>query len=87
MVVTRGSKNRDLALQLMDFWLSTKVQADLANALVDSPANKDVEVSPEVAENITYGAETAANVKLIPSAVELANREIWLSEWNAKVQQ
>ena len=87
MVVTRGSKNRDLALQLMDFWLSTKVQTDLANALVDSPANKDVEVSPEVAENITYGAETAASVKLIPSAVELANRENWLSEWNAKVQQ
>jgi putative spermidine/putrescine transport system substrate-binding protein len=87
MVVTRGSKNRDLALQLMDFWLSTKVQTDLANALVDSPANKDVEVSPEVAENITYGAETAANIKLIPSAVELANRENWLSEWNAKVQQ
>ena len=87
MVVTKGSKNHDLALQLMDFWLSTKVQTDLADALVDSPANKDVKVSPEVAANITYGADTAESVKLIPSAVELANRDKWLNEWNAKVEQ
>jgi putative spermidine/putrescine transport system substrate-binding protein len=87
MVVTKGSKNRDLALQLMDFWLSTKVQTDLADALVDSPANKDVKVSPEVAANITYGADAAESVKLIPSAVELANRDKWLNEWNAKVEQ
>ena len=87
MVVIKGSKNRDLALRLMDFWLSTKVQTDLANGLVDSPANKDVEVSPEVAANITYGADMAGSVKLIPAAVELANRDKWLSEWNAKVEQ
>ena len=38
-------QQRDLALKFMDFWLSTKIQTELANALVDSPANKEVKVS------------------------------------------
>ncbi len=87
MIMTKGSKNHDLALQLMDYWLSTEVQTKLANALVDSPANKEVKVSEEVANNITYGEDTAKNLKLIPSAVALDNREAWLSEWNAQVGQ
>jgi len=85
MVVTKGSKNRDLALKFMDFWLSTEIQTKLAEALVDSPANAEVKVSEEVANNITYGEDTAKNLKLIPSAVALDNRDAWLAEWNAKV--
>ncbi|MGE6782863.1 ABC transporter substrate-binding protein [Ensifer adhaerens] len=87
MVLTKGGKNQDLALEFMDFWLSTEIQTALAEKLVDSPANKDVKVSPEIAENLTYGEETVKNLKLIPSAVALDNREAWLSEWNAQVGQ
>ncbi|TPW32957.1 ABC transporter substrate-binding protein [Pararhizobium mangrovi] len=87
MVVSKGTKNEDLALEFMDFWLSTKVQKDLADALVDSPANKEVKVSDDVAANITYGAETAKNLKLIPAKVDLENRDRWLKEWNADVAQ
>jgi putative spermidine/putrescine transport system substrate-binding protein len=87
LVLAKGAKNPDLALQFMDFWLSTDVQKGLAEKLVDSPTNKDVKVSDEVANNITYGEETANSLKLIPSAVALDNRDAWLSEWNAKVGQ
>ncbi|TCL69864.1 ABC transporter substrate-binding protein [Rhizobium sp. BK251] len=87
MVLTKGSKNQDLALQFMDFWLSTEVQTKLAEKLVDSPANKDVKLSPEIAENLTYGEETAKSLKLIPSATALDNRDVWLKEWNASVGQ
>ena len=87
LVVPKGGKNEDLALQFMDFWLSTDVQKALAEKLVDSPTNKDVKVSEEVANNITYGEETAKSLQLIPSAVSLDNRDKWLSEWNAKVGQ
>lgn len=55
--------------------------------LVDSPTNKEVKVSDEVANNITYGDQTAKSLQLIPSAVTLDNRDKWLSEWNAKVGQ
>ncbi|EJL49487.1 spermidine/putrescine-binding periplasmic protein [Rhizobium sp. CF122] len=87
MVVTRGSKNRDLALQFMDFWLSTEIQTKLAEKLVDSPANKEVKLSEAAANNLTYGEETAKSLKLIPSAAALDNRATWLKEWNEKVGQ
>lgn len=87
MVVTKNSKNRDLALEFMDFWLSTEVQTKLAEKLIDSPANAEVKVSDEVANNITFGADTAKSLKLIPSDVALDYRDKWLSEWNSKVGQ
>lgn len=87
MILTKGSKNKDLALQFMDFWLSTEVQTKLAEKMIDSPANKLVKVPDTVANNITYGEDTAKSLKLIPSATALDNRDAWLSEWNAKVGQ
>ncbi len=87
MVVSKNSKNRELALQFMDFWLSTEVQTKLAEKLIDSPANAEVKVSDEVANNITFGADTAKALKLIPSDVALDYRDKWLSEWNSKVGQ
>ncbi len=87
MVLTKGSENQDLALQFMDYWLSTEVQTKLAEALVDSPANSEVKVSDEVANNLTYGADTAASLKLIPSDTMLDQRDTWLEEWNQAVGQ
>ncbi|MBP1849135.1 ABC transporter substrate-binding protein [Rhizobium halophytocola] len=87
MVLTKNSKNQDLALQFMDFWLSTDVQTKLADKLVDSPANAEVKVSDEVANNITYGEDTAKSLTLIPSDVALDKRDGWLTEWNSKVGQ
>ncbi|WJR65411.1 ABC transporter substrate-binding protein [Neorhizobium sp. CSC1952] len=87
MIVTKGSKNQDLALQFMDFWLSTEVQTKLAEKLVDSPANKEVKLSDEIANNLTYGEETAKSLKLIPSAVSLDNRAGWVKSWNETVGQ
>ncbi|WP_413710169.1 ABC transporter substrate-binding protein [Rhizobium sp. Rhizsp82] len=87
MILTKGSKNQDLALQFMDFWLSTDIQTKLAEKLVDSPANKEVKLSEAAANNLTYGEETAKSLKLIPSAVALDNRDTWLKAWNNTVGQ
>lgn len=87
MVLTKGSKNQDLAMQFMDFWLSTEIQTKLAEKLVDSPANSEVKLSEAAANNLTYGEATAKSLKLIPSAVALDNRTGWLKTWNEKVGQ
>ena len=87
LVLAKGAKNPDLAHQFMDFWLSTDIQKALAEKLIDSPTNKEVVVSEEIANNITYGEEIAKSLQLIPSDVALDNRDKWLSEWNAKVGQ
>ncbi|MBB4236838.1 ABC transporter substrate-binding protein [Rhizobium esperanzae] len=87
LVLAKGSKNQDLALQFMDFWLSTDIQTKLAEKLIDSPANSEVKLSEAAANNLTYGEATARSLKLIPSAVALDNRAGWLKTWNEKVGQ
>ncbi|MGA1802937.1 polyamine ABC transporter substrate-binding protein [Rhizobium sp. HT1-10] len=87
MVLTKGSQNQDLAQEFMNFWISTDVQTALAQKLVDSPANKDVKVAPDIANNLTYGEATARSLKLIPSAAILDQRDGWVKEWNEAVGQ
>lgn len=87
MVMTANNGNEELALQFMDFWLSTEIQTALANALIDSPANAEVEVSDEIAANLTYGAETVSQLHLLDPATILDNRESWLGQWNTEVLQ
>lgn len=85
MVLIKGSKNRELAMRLVDYWLSTEVQTKLAMGLIDSPANKEVQLPPEIAQDLTYGAETTQNLHFIPPADLLANRAAWLDGWNKRV--
>ncbi|MDV7143464.1 ABC transporter substrate-binding protein [Tropicimonas sp. TH_r6] len=85
MVMTANNGNEELATQFMDFWLSTEIQSALANGLVDSPANAEVELSDEIAANLTYGAETVGQLDLIDPATILDKRESWLEQWNTKV--
>lgn len=87
MVLTAGTGNEDLALQFMDFWLSTEIQTQLAERLIDSPANAEVVVSDEIAENLTYGADTVSQLHLIPAEAFLARRDGWLDTWNSRVVQ
>jgi putative spermidine/putrescine transport system substrate-binding protein len=87
MVMTRDNGNEALALEFMDFWLSTEIQTKLAEALIDSPANAEVVVSDEIADNLTYGAETVEQLHLVPPEVILDRREQWLERWNSTVVQ
>jgi len=85
MIMTKGNGNEDLAYQLMDYWLSTEVQTRIAEALIDSPANMEVKVSPEVAENLTYGAELINSLNILDPAEIIDKREAWVEQWNAEV--
>ncbi|WP_202814409.1 ABC transporter substrate-binding protein [Falsirhodobacter sp. alg1] len=82
MVMTANNGNEELATKFMDFWLSTPVQTALAEALVDSPANSEVTVSDEIADNLTYGAETVNSLHLLPPEAMIANRDAWIEKWN-----
>lgn len=87
MILTEGAKNEELAYEFMDFWLSTEIQTQLAEALVDSPANSEVVVSDEIAANLTYGADTVESLNLLAPDVILDNRDAWLDSWNDSVTQ
>lgn len=85
MIMTKGNGNEDLAYQLMDYWLSTEVQTRIAEALIDSPANTEVVVSEEVAENLTYGADLINSLNILDPAAIIAQREDWVEQWNTEV--
>ena len=85
LVIAKNAKNKDLAYAFIDEWLSTEAQTRLAMDLVDSPANKEVKLPPEVAEILTYGKETVAGLNLIPPTQMLLRRKSWVDRWNAKI--
>jgi putative spermidine/putrescine transport system substrate-binding protein len=85
MILVKGSKNRELAMKLMDYWLSAEAQTRLGQDLVDSPANRKVKLSDEAAQNLTYGQDVTSNLHFIAPAEILANRAAWLEGWNARV--
>ncbi|MEM5475706.1 extracellular solute-binding protein [Pacificibacter sp. AS14] len=85
MIMTKGNGNEDLAYQFMDFWLSTEVQTRIAEALIDSPANADVVVSDEIADNLTYGADLINSLNILSPAEIIDNREAWVDQWNTEV--
>ncbi len=81
------AENAELALQFMDYWLSPEIQSALAEALIDSPVNSTVEVSPEAAEGLTVGAELIESLHFMAPSIILDNRDQWLNEWNDIVIQ
>ncbi|MCA0996736.1 ABC transporter substrate-binding protein [Alloyangia pacifica] len=87
MIMTKDNGNEDLAYQFMDYWLSTEVQTKIGEMLIDSPANKEVELSEEAASNLTYGADVIDALNILPAAEVLDNREGWVEQWNTEVIQ
>ncbi len=87
MLMTANNGNEELAYKLMDYWLSAEVQTRIANALIDSPANMDVVVSDEVADNLTYGADLINSLNIMDPAAIIANRDAWVEQWNTEVIQ
>ena len=85
MTLVKGSKNNDLAYQLMDFWLSKDVQTNLANDLADSPANKTVLISAEKGNLLTYGVRQIRSLKFLSPAQQLKQRTDWVDFWNKNI--
>lgn len=85
MVMTAGNGNEDLAYQFMDYWLSVEVQTKIGEMLVDSPANREVVLSDEAAENLTYGADVIDALNILGAAEILDQREDWVNQWNNEV--
>jgi len=85
LAIVKGTKQVDLAHRFVDYWLSQEVQTKLAEALVDSPANRKVTVSDKIAEGLTYGAEAAESIRFIAPKTQVEHRDQWVAQWNEKV--
>ncbi len=85
MSIVKGSKNADLAHQLIDFWLSADVQTALANDLTDSPINRNVKPRPEAAEALTWGREQIGSLVFMKPELVARERAGWVTQWNRMI--
>jgi len=85
MSIVKGSKNADLAHQLIDFWLSRDVQTALANDLADSPINRNAKLKPEAAEALTWGKAQIDSLVFMKPEMVARERGGWVTAWNRMI--
>ena len=82
MSIVKGTKNADLAHQLIDFWLSKDVQTALANDLVDSPINRTAQPRADVQDALTYGKAQIDSLVVMKPEMVARERANWVNAWN-----
>ena len=85
MSIVKGTKNAELAHQLIDFWLSREVQQALANDLADSPINRSVKPAPEAAEGLTWGQAQIDSLVFMKPDMVARERASWVTLWNRMI--
>lgn len=73
--------NRDLALAFIDHSIRAEASAGWAEALRYSPTNKTAKLPDDVAAEVVYGEEAAANLVGFDPVVIAEKREQWNEAW------
>ncbi len=79
--ITDKCRNRDLAVQYINYRLSAETQTRTAGVLNEAPTNGDVVLSPEVAANLTVG-EVAARAKSVDFSYVNTVIDDWVDRYN-----
>jgi thiamine transport system substrate-binding protein len=79
--ILKGTANRDLAEEWIDFMLGTTYQKDIPLKMFVFPANENAQL-PEVFARFAEVPQNPATVD--PEAIE-ANREAWIEAWTRTV--
>ncbi|MEW6624526.1 MAG: ABC transporter substrate-binding protein [Bacillota bacterium] len=83
--IVKGTKNKALAEEFINWVLSDEVQRANAVAKVDAPANKNVKLTPEEASGLTYGEETIAKLQLLDWSNIIPQMKGWIDRWNREI--
>ena len=81
--IAHGADNVALAHRYIDHMLSHDVQMAQAIDMVDSPARPDIELPPEIGDNLTYGRELIDRLHFFDLAEISAVQDEWIDRWNA----
>ncbi|NEW04770.1 ABC transporter substrate-binding protein [Paenibacillus sp. SYP-B3998] len=85
--VIKGSKNKQLAEDFINWHLSKEVQEKSAKAKVDSPVNTTLQLSAEEAQGITYGADVVNKLRKLDMKFVNQHLKSWIDRWNKEVAQ
>ena len=85
--IVKGSKNKQLAEDFINYQLSKEVQEKAAKAKVDSPVNTTLTLTEEEAKGITYGEETISKLRKLDMKAVNEQSKAWIDRWNREIIQ
>lgn len=83
--IVKGSSNKELAEEFIDWQLSQEVQEASAKAKVDSPVNTNVVLTDEEAQGLTYGADVIEGLRQLDMKFVNENMPAWTDRWNREI--
>lgn len=85
MGIVKGTKRKPLAEKYVNFALSVQAQKANAETMFLGPTNKNVQLGPELAKALPYGAKLKELVA--PDWEDLArHRDGWADRWNREIK-
>ncbi|MFE4710014.1 ABC transporter substrate-binding protein [Paenibacillus sp. NPDC056722] len=83
--VVKGTDNKELAEEFINWQLSKEVQEKSAKAKVDSPVNTEVVLNEEEAKGVTYGADVVGKLRKLDMKFVNDNIKAWTDRWNKEI--
>lgn len=85
--VIKGTDQKELAEEFINYILGKEVQEKSAKNKIDSPVNTEVELTEEEAEGITYGQEVVESLNTLDMKFVNENSKTWIDRWNRELIQ
>jgi putative spermidine/putrescine transport system substrate-binding protein len=84
--IVKGTKNKDLAMKLVDYTIGAEAQKEIATRLLLGPVNKKTTLSPEIDTKMPWGPHgSIKNLRILDAVTILDNRDAWTRRWNEEV--
>jgi len=83
--VTKGSKNKELAEQFINFMLDENTQKQIAETIFDGPVNVNTKLDPDLAETLTYGKEKIESLIVFDWDYINSVMDEWVERWNKEI--
>lgn len=85
--VVKGTDQKELAEEFINFILSKEIQEKSAKNKIDSPVNTEVELTEEEATGLTYGQEVVESLNTLDMKFVNVNSKTWIDRWNRELIQ
>ncbi|WP_299093572.1 ABC transporter substrate-binding protein [uncultured Metabacillus sp.] len=85
--VVKGTDNKELAEEFINYLLSKEVQEKSAKEKIDSPVNTEVQLSEAEAEGLTYGEDVVKSLVVLDMKFVNEHSKAWIDRWNRELAQ
>jgi putative spermidine/putrescine transport system substrate-binding protein len=86
IVKGRPPASQDLAYKFIDMLLSKEEQENSAKYIGFGPLNKTVELPPDIAEKVVYGADTLKRLNATNWPIVNQSRAAWIDRWSKEIE-